>query len=247
MRHFKRQALDSSIQSQLDLKTSTIFELTKAQRREIRLKLYISQQSLCAYCERRIKNIQIDKIKNKDNQNERNEDILMASHIEHFKEQHDDKSKIFEYENMLLSCEGDRFPIDKNTETSSATQYRRTNISCGFGKEKSRHGNEINYDLLLNPTDNVSTLFSYEDGVAEAHRKCSVEQAKQVEYTIRRLNLSAIRLENERILKISVIRAQLKGLSVEEQKAFVQDLLDETKSDLEPFFSTVKDNFGFMI
>jgi uncharacterized protein (TIGR02646 family) len=248
MRYFKRQELNTNIQSQLKLKTSTVFELSKAQRKEVRLKLYISQQSLCAYCERRIKNIQIDKIKTKDNQTERNEDVLMASHIEHFKEQHDDNSKIFEYENMLLSCEGDRFPIDKNTETPSATQYRRTNISCGFGKEKSRHGEiEIDYALLLNPTDDVSALFSYEDGVVEAHKKCSVEQIKQVDYTIKRLNLGAIRLENERILKISVIRTQLKGLSVEEQKAFVQDLLDETKSDLEPFFSTVKDNFGFMI
>lgn len=243
MRYFERKDLHPSIQGQLDIKKSTVFELTKAQRKEIRAKLYVSQQAVCAYCERRIKNIHIEKLREKGTY----EDIQMASHIDHFVEQHDDISLIFKYENMLLSCEGDKIPEDKKLETPTTTIYRRTNISCGCGKENSRHGTEIDYNLLLNPTKNVSNLFSYVDGVIEPSNICTIARSNQVEYTIKRFNLSADRLENERVRKIREIRNQLKGLTIPKQKVFIQDLLNDNKSELEPFFSTIKDNFGFIL
>ncbi len=249
MRYFERQALDTNIQHQLNEKQSINWNsLTDAQRKEIRLKLHVSQQSLCAYCECIIKNIQIDDVKSKD-ADEYDRDIKMASHIEHFVERHDDSTKIFDYANMLLSCEGDKMPLKKTFETTTTTAYRRDNISCGNGKEKSRHKDiEINYKLLLNPTtNNVSTLFSYTDGFIEPSDVCTLEQINQVKYTVKRLNLDTIRLENLRIRKVREIRIQLKDLTILQQKAFVQDLLDEKKTDLEPFISTIKDNFSFLL
>jgi uncharacterized protein (TIGR02646 family) len=235
MRYFERQALSPSIQAQLDKKTSTNWNsLTDAQSKEIRAKLYVSQLAICAYCECRIINSPTE------------------SHIEHFVERHDDNTMVFDYNNMLLSCEGDRQPIEK-PEHPTTTAYRRANISCGFGKEKSRHKDingkeiEIDYNLLLNPTHNVSTLFSYIDGVVEPSNICSIEQSNQVEYTIKRLNLGAFRLENERIRRIRAIRNQLLDLPTSEQKPFIQSLFDEGKNDLEPFISTIKDNFAFLL
>ena len=37
------------------------------------------------------------------------------------------------------------------------------------------------------------------------------------------------------------------GLTDEQQKTFIRSLLDETQDVLNPYFSTIKDNFGFML
>ncbi len=125
---------------------------------------------------------------------------------------------------------------------------RKINTSCGHKKERGRHNNiEINYNLLLNPTDDVSALFSYFDGVVEPSKICSEIQVKQVNYTIKRLNLDAQRLENARKNEIEGVLFQLDGLTEIQQKAFIESLLDETQSILNPYFSTVKDNFAFLI
>jgi uncharacterized protein (TIGR02646 family) len=236
MRHFQREPLTPSIQSQLYLKESSVFKLTGAQRKEVISKLKSSQKSLCAYCECRIEQKKVTNRKDEEN-----------FHIEHFEEQNDGPDKRFHYSNFLLSCKGERDPITK-PEDEATTQYRRANTTCGFRKEKDRHGGEkIDYDLLLNPTNDVSSLFSYLDGFVEPNNKCSEYEAKQVEYTKKRLNLDAFRLNNARKFQITQITEQLFEKSELEQKAFIQDLLDETQAELNPYFSTIKDNFGFMI
>jgi uncharacterized protein (TIGR02646 family) len=162
MRYFHREPLSTSVQSQLSIRTSSVFELTKAQRKEVISKLKSSQKSLCAYCECRL--VQ-KKVENRQDE--------INFHIEHFEEQDDVPDKRFHYFNFLLSCEGERQPLTK-PEDFHSRQFRKENISCGFGKEKSRHGEEkIDYDLLLNPTNNVSDLFSYMDGIIESSEKCS--------------------------------------------------------------------------
>ena len=228
MRYFQRQPLETAIQNQLSAKTSTNFNsLAHSQRLEIVAKLMAAQKQLCAYCECPFS--------------------LLANHIEHFEEQHDAPNRVFDYTNLLLSCQGNRDPAVR-PESIADARSRKINISCGHRKEKSHHNNiEIDYTLLLNPTDNVSALFSYADGMVEPSRVCSNNEAIQVEYTIKRLNLDAHRIENNRINEIDLIQNQLEGLTEEEQKVYIRSLLDETQETLNPYFSTIKDNFGFML
>ncbi len=228
MRYFQRKALSPSIQSQLSKKTTTNFgSLTVLQRNEIVAKLLASQKALCAYCECQIS--------------------FKMHHIEHFEEQHDAPTRVFDYTNLVLSCEGNRDPATRPESTADA-KFRKSNISCGHRKTKGHHGEiEIDYTLLLNPTNNVSALFSYYDGVIESSKICTPNQKTQVEYTIKRLNLDAHRIENERINEITLIQNQLSLLTEIQQKAFISSLLDETQAALNPYFSTVKDNFGFML
>jgi uncharacterized protein (TIGR02646 family) len=230
MRYFERQALDEKIQNQLDAKTSKDWsKLTEDQRTEIVEKLTASQKHICAYCECEIS------IENR--------------HIEHFIEQHNDTDKIFHYSNMLLSCQGAKDPISRTEiETVEEAHSRRMNTSCGHKKEKGRHKHiEIDYSLLLNPTNNVSALFSYVHGEIEPSRICSVEQIKEVEYTRKRLSLDADRLINKRKEQISLVNQRLYGLTDAQQAAFIKGLLDESQDVLDPYFSTLKDNFGFML
>ena len=148
MRYFQRQPLETAIQNQLSAKKSTNFNsLTNSQRREIVAKLMAAQKQLCAYCECTIS--------------------LSSNHIEHFEEQHDSPNRVFDYTNLHLSCEGNKDPAARPESTQDA-DYRRSNISCGHRKAKSHHDDiEIDYTLLLNPTNNVSVLFSYADGMVE--------------------------------------------------------------------------------
>ena len=45
----------------------------------------------------------------------------------------------------------------------------------------------------------------------------------------------------------TAIQNQLEELTEDEQKTFIRSLLDETQDALNSYFSTVKDNFGFML
>ncbi len=229
MRYFERLALYPAIQAQLSSKTTTVFVLSKKQRKEIVNQLMTAQKSLCCYCECRIL------VKDPDSGNK-------GYHIDHFEEQHDELIRIFDYTNMLLACES-------NTTSATKSDTEAKNItSCGHHKTRDRHnGVEIDYKLLLNPTNNVSSLFSYRDGVVEASKICTTEQVKQVEYTINRLNLDAHRLENARIDELDEIHQQLDGLTEDKQKAFIRSLLDETQPILNPYFSTIKDSLGFLL
>jgi uncharacterized protein (TIGR02646 family) len=230
MRYFQRQPLDEAIQNQLlEQESKDWKDLTKAQRLEIVAKLLASQKHICAYCECKVSSAE------------------GYHHIEHFKERHDDNNLIFAYTNMLLSCEGNRNPVARPESTTDA-QFRRTNISCGHRKTKVQHGNtEIDYSLLLNPTNDVSALFSYIDGIVEARNSCTIQEKRQVEYTINRLKLDANRLRNNRISEIDLVQQALEDLTENEQKDYIRSLLDESQTVLNPYFSTIKDNFGFML
>ncbi len=227
MRYFQREALKTSVQNQLSAKTTTNWQsLSTKQRREIVAKLLASQKELCAYCE-----CQITRTK---------------YHIDHFEERHD-SPKIWDYSNFLLCCEGNT-NVAKQNETQEAAEIRKSNISCGHRKTRVHHGeDEINYDLLLNPTNNVAALFSYMDGIVEPSNKCTPDEKIQVEYSIKRLNLDAPRIENNRISEINLIQNELEGLTESEQKIYIESLLDESQAVLNPYFSTIKDNFGFML
>ncbi len=244
MRYFERQPLDAAIQAQLNKKQAQLdveqpllserktpsFSPSKKQRSEVTEKLMASQKALCCYCECRISS------KKKEH------------HVEHFKERHDVPTAVYVYENMLLSCGSSENP-KPDDESETEAQYRKSNISCGQGKERGRHGKvEINPALLLNPTDKgVSELFSYRDGIVEPSKECTVEQIEQVEYTKTRLNLNSINLKDNRKEQINQTILLLDVLPEELQKNYIRALLDENQAELEPYFSTIKDNFGFLL
>jgi uncharacterized protein (TIGR02646 family) len=227
MRYFQRQALKTAIQNQLLAKTHTDWNrLTTIQRRNIVVTLLASQKGLCAYCECRITRYEY--------------------HIDHFEERQD-SPKIWDYMNFLLCCQGNT-DVSKKDETAEEAEIRKSNISCGHRKTDSHHGDKINYDLLLNPTnEGVSAFFSYFDSVVEPSKICTAEEENQVIYTRKRLNLDSFRIENERKRQIRQIRRQLDLRSKEEQKEFLRSILDKSKDELDIYFSTIKDNFGFML
>ena len=148
---------------------------------------------------------------------------------------------------MILSCEGERPPKER-PETDEQRADRLINIRCGHGKEKSRHGNiAVDYDLLLNPMqNNSSTLYYNDSGELEANTT-NQPDIDRVAYTCNRLNLNSSRLKNLRVNKIVELEIQLLGLSLEEQRAVVSRLMDDTQTELPAFYSTIKDNFGFLL
>ena len=149
---------------------------------------------------------------------------------------------------MLLSCQGNTIPVIKPTTPEDVLEKKR-NISCGHGKEKYRHKRvEIDYSMLLNPTnENVSALFSYENGIVEPSKKCTPIEEEQVKYTIQRLNLDAKTVEDNRKTELDIINELFKDLTEEQKRIQLDGLLDETQAVLNPYFSTIKDNFGFML
>jgi uncharacterized protein (TIGR02646 family) len=227
MRYFIRLPLDSTIAAQLSSKSAPKFSLSERERNVIGTTLLSSQKFLCAYCECPI--------------------ALKKFHIEHFEEQHDAPHRRFDYHNFLLSCEGNKDPAYKPEATRDKI-YRRNNISCGHRKTKSGHqSEEIDYTLLLNPTENVAHLFSYFDGEIAPNTPCTDAEKIQVHYTIKRLNLDTIRIKNARIQQIQLLQKQLIGLTQSQQQQFIQFLLDETAERLNPYFSTIKDNFEYLM
>ena len=100
----------------------------------------------------------------------------------------------------------------------------------------------------MNPTaKNISALFSYENGIVEPSKKCTPIEEQQVKYTIKRLNLDAKTVEDNRKTEIDTINELLEDLTEEQKKVQLLSLLDETQAVLNPYFSTIKDNFGFLI
>lgn len=236
MKQIKKIALSKPTEKELAQKQKFInsgkvrpdFNLSVDLRKEVRAKLFHAQKYICAYCEQSI-----------DEQN---------YHIEHYFEQHDFPSRIYDYyHNFLASCQGDIQPLTRS-ETWEEKQERLRNISCGHRKTKAYHQNtELQYELLLNPHENVSKLVSYADGYFQPSAKCNQQEVQKVKYTAARLNLSSQKLNNRRINAINEILRQLEMLSNTDGQLFLEDLLDENQQRLPAFHSTLHENFGFML
>ncbi len=235
MRHIIKLPIDATIQNQLLAKQQNIddgttapnWRLSQGQKIEIKSKLLHAQKHLCCYCE-----CEID---------------YNNHHIEHFHERHDRPDKIYDFDNLILSCEGQKEPL-RRPETQAETDDRRDNIRCGHGKTKTQHqGLEIDYALLLSPIQNNAALFYYNDSGEVEHNTSNQTEIDKVVYTCERLKLNSIRLVNERIDTIVLIQNDLNQLTLADQKTFIEALLDDTQSQLPAFYSTIKDNFGFIV
>lgn len=184
MRKITRLEITDAVKEQLKkkqdkidngLQNHTWWKPSVGQKKNIIRKLIQSQKYICCYCE-----CEIDE---KDN------------HIEHFYERHDFPDKVYDYKNMLLSCQG-------NTNNKMTKEERKANTTCGHKKSNSYHNKmEIDYYLLLNPVDiETADLFLYrDDGIIEPTEKCTKIERQKANYTEKRLGLNSIRLKNQRI------------------------------------------------
>ncbi len=233
MRKINKLPLPLSTQRQIDAKISTgkaYIDLTTKQCKSIRRKLLESQKYLCCYCERQI---------SKD------------CHIEHFYEQDDytiHGIHSLDYaQNLIASCEGDKDPTDKKDETPAERIYRQENTSCGHRKGKAYHQNiSVDYTLLLNPQNDISHLFSYASGYISANNSCTAIEKMQVDYTIKRLALDSDKLNRMRIKSIEELQRTLPS-NLQELTIYLQEIFDETQEELSQYFSTLKENFAFLL
>ena len=134
----------------------------------LRLYLMAEQNQCCIYCERSID------VKN--------------SHIEHIVAQTKEEDRRFDYNNLVVSCNGDQCPpIVK-------AHYQPEDIqSCGHKKS-----DDLDSDKFLDPTavSNIEQYFTYDK------TRCALissdKDMNKSSYTIQLLNLDNPRLNNER-------------------------------------------------
>lgn len=130
------------------------------------------QGKLCIYCERKI-----------------DKDI---SHIEHIKPK-DTSGKyahlVFDYKNLVASCNGDYLCKSENQAESKLKNV----LSCGH-----RKGNHFSEDDFLNPVEeiDISKYFCYDRDTGEI---LAVNTNVKAQETIKILNLNNSRLNNERL------------------------------------------------
>lgn len=236
MRKINKLPLAPSDQTELNRKINNgigYSNISNIEKQGIIDKLLLSQKYLCAYCECQL-------------------DIYKRNfHIEHFFEQSDYPTPIntLDYSNnLILSCQGDINPT-QNNETQTQRTTRISNITCGHKKGRSYHQNQgVNYGLLLNPQSNIHHLFKYgDDGSINASIVCTQQQRQQVFYTIKRLNLDCDKLNRRRNFAIESLLQELQSVDPEDYSPFLTLVLDEGKTKFYPFFSTLKQNFSYLI
>jgi uncharacterized protein (TIGR02646 family) len=186
------------------------YSATKAMRvKKKKLKKHIldnEQFGLCCYCE---KEITIDSD---------------SSHIEHVKPKSLDLSSLtFDYDNLLVSCEGNHFnEIGDNSKNT-----------CG--QIKNDFFDELRF---LNPTlvNDISAYFIFDrgDGTISAS---SVDKVK-ADYTYQILNLNGRnnKLAEARIISKDAFIRNLPTLSVEERRKIVEDFLQNDTKEFITFF-----------
>ena len=160
------------------------------------------QQFLCAYCEKEIKS------------------YADVAHLEHIKPKSIYLERCFDYDNLVMSCNGDQ-SSDVNKE-----DYEDNIHSCG-------HPKKSNFDekRFLNPVDltNISDYFSYDIDTGKI--QASEKEPTKAQYMIELLNLDNPYLNNSRInARKSLLKKVIKSKYPEQE---IQKLLN---SDLSPAF-----------
>jgi len=136
----------------------------------LRQHLRQEQQQLCAYCEGKLE----------DNN----------SHIEHIKPQDENSQHRFDYNNLIVSCNGGEACCSNNEKNS----YDQLEInSCGH-----RKSNSFDTDFFLNPVEltDINNYFDYNHHTAAIIP--STVMPKKAQYMIDLLNLDNQYLRNSR-------------------------------------------------
>jgi uncharacterized protein (TIGR02646 family) len=233
MRQIIKLPLTQAVQDYLDnrIREGGKYPPRKNRKDSIKEKLLESQKYLCCYCECEIDENNV--------------------HIEHFFEQSDygilhDEHSLNYPTNMIASCEG-------GTKTSVSTgqerRERKENTSCGHKKGETYHSlTAVDYDLLLNPHDNIEHLFSYLEGDISESKTCTEIEKIKVLYTIRRLALDAPKLNRRRKTALEVLQEEIFEIDDKEDIiSLITEYLDDTSERLKPYFSTIKENFSYLL
>lgn len=235
MRQIQKKPLPERLENMLISKVENgkrYKHLTPAQKRHIKEQLLQSQKYLCCYCE---KSIDMD-----------------SSHIEHFFEQgqEDGRDRTLDYMgNLLASCLKTPYP-KKEKETQEEKGERLDEITCGHRKTGVFHDSTlVDYDLLINPMTEDTTLLAYlSDGGIESVTGSDEAAKYRVAYTVNRLRLSGKKLIQSRIAAIEGLVIMLQELpSQQEQALFVLSVLDEAQDKLPPHYSCLKNNFSYIV
>ncbi len=164
----------------------------------LRRHLMYEQKHLCAYCESAIHD--------------------SNSHIEHIVAQSEQDALRFDYDNLIVSCNG------VQCDRAAQSVYPSEDVhSCGH-----RKSDELNVSLFLNPVVEIeiSCYFNY-DATSGAMMATDKNQPK-ADYTIELLNLDNSRLRNARlnakaalVASVSEFRKTHKTKTVQEITGFL--------------------------
>lgn len=197
----KQNAPDFFIDDTKDLKAWKEYK-----RKKKRLKKYIlehEQNHLCCYCEKRITF------------------EGASSHVEHIKPKRKYPHLIFEYSNLLISCQGDHC----NEPGDSGANI------CGHKKD-----DDYEYENFLDPTEYEKIsgyfTFNYEGEILPSEK--DVEKSR---YTIDLLNLNGDnnRLAEARKKTLISLRRALEQLPAENRKTKLRDMLGDKKREFGTF------------
>jgi len=139
-----------------NIKRRDVFDKLKCKSITHKYILEKEQNNLCGYCEAKIKDIS-------------------KSHLEHIEALHRDKNLVFDYLNLIVSCNGTCFNDNEKR------------LTCGHKKDTKGH--RPDYNLFLSPTkiENIRDYFTYNQqgniGASSLDKERSIE-------TLRVLNLN---------------------------------------------------------
>jgi|GEM_PF-728579 len=138
-------------------------------KKSVRQQMLKEQQYLCAYCERKIAN-------------------ETDAHIEHIKPKSRYFEKCFDYNNLIVSCNGNQ------CSDVSQEDYEENIHSCGHPKD-----HFFDEEKFLNPVEltDISDYFSYD--IDEGRIEPSETDSTKADYMINLLNLDNPYLNNGRI------------------------------------------------
>lgn len=158
------------------------------------------QHSLCAYCERKINQVE-------------------DSHLEHIYPQSKYISKRFDYKNLIVSCNGGQCS-DIDQQIYDGIKHN----SCGHRKE-----NDFLPEKFLNPVEqtDIADYFAYDIDTGKI--QASDKHTEHANYTLDLLNLRSPRLNNERKNAYIASLKAIKRTPPKQHKARLQALLNAEK------------------
>jgi len=187
------------LEKTLEHKTAReLFDSLKCKSQLLEYMLEKEQNGLCGYCEAQIKE-------------------QSKSHLEHIEPIKIDKKLVFDYQNLIVSCNGTCFNNDEKR------------LTCGHKKDTK--GYKPNYTLFLNPTkvENIREYFKYDTRGNIGSSNLDKERSNE---TMRVLNLNdpCNRLPEERLKALVEFKKSIQKYKLKTQKSLkeiIKLLLDK--------------------
>jgi len=175
-----------------------LFDNLKCKTKLLEYMLTYEQNGLCGYCEAQIKE-------------------FSKSHIEHIEPIKTDKKRVFDYKNLIVSCNGTCFNDEEQR------------LTCGHKKDTK--GYKPNYTLFLSPTqiENIREYFTYSDKGFIGSSSLDKEHSNE---TLRVLNLNDPNnnLPEERLKALEELKKSIQKYKQKSQSSLnkiIKKLLDK--------------------